>query len=214
VPTVTSEIRTVLVVAAESFELKYIRPRADEHWVLKANGPGKALAGEAADAVGSQVDVVLSVGLCGALAEELEIGQIVVGSSVNGVMIELPQCSGSFVSGPIASIDWVAQTVAEKRQLRETGAVAVEMESAAVLERARAWKVPFYCIRAVSDRATEGFALDLNAARDEVGRFKVSRLLAQAVRRPIAGFPELLRLRRNSEAAAKALGEFIGNCSF
>jgi adenosylhomocysteine nucleosidase len=214
VPTVTSEIRTVLVIAAERFELKYIRPRADQHWILRANGPGGALAGEAADEVGPEVDLVLSVGLCGALAEELEIGQIVVGSSVNGTVIDRPQSLASAVYGPIVSIDWVAQTVPEKRRLRETGAIAVEMEAAAVLERALAWKVPFYCIRAVSDRATEGFALDLNAARDKVGRFNVRRIVAQAVRRPLVGFPELWRLRRNSEIAARALGEFIGNCSF
>ena len=72
----------------------------------------------------------------------------------------------------------------------------------------------FDCVRAVSDRASEGFALDLNAARDEVGRFRVSRVLRQAIRRPVTGVPELLRLHRNSEAASKALGEFIGNCSF
>jgi nucleoside phosphorylase len=172
------------------------------------------LAGEAADAAGPNVDVVLSVGLCGALVEELEVGQIVAGSSINGVEIDRPRCQMKAVSGPIASVDRVAQTVAEKRRLRETGAIAVEMEAAAVLERAREWKVPFYCIRAVSDRASEGFALDLNAARDEVGRFKASRVLGQAIRRPWVGFPELWRLRRNSEVAAKALGEFIGNCSF
>ena len=213
-PMVTSETRTVLVVAAERFELKHIRPPKDEYWILKANGPGGALAGEAADAVGPHVDAVLSVGLCGALAEELEVGQIVIGSSINGVAIDQPQCSGRFISGPIVSIDHVAQTVAEKRRLRKTGAIAVEMESAAVLERAQTWNVPFYCVRAVSDRASEGFALDLNAARDEVGRFRVSSVLAQAIRRPGAGLPELFRLYRNSEAASKALGEFIGNCSF
>jgi adenosylhomocysteine nucleosidase len=204
----------VLVVAAERFELKYIRPRADRRWILKANGPGGGLAGEAADSVGPEVDLVLSVGLCGALVDGLEIGQIVVASSINGIPIDRPQFLGSAVSGPIVSIDRVAQTVAEKRRLRETGAIAVEMEAAAVLERALAWKVPFYCIRAVSDRASEGFALDLNAARDEVGRFNAHRILAQAVRRPRVGIPELWRLRRNSEIAAKALGEFIGNCSF
>lgn len=212
--TVTSEIRTVLVVAAERFELKYIRPPKGERWILRANGPGGALAGEAADAVGPHVDVILSVGLCGALAEDLEVGQIVVGSSINGVRIDQPRCSGSFACGAIASIDHVAQTVSEKRQLRKTGAIAVEMEAAAVLERARAWKASFYCVRAVSDRASEGFALDLNAARDEVGRFRVSRVLRQAIRRPVTGVPELFRLHRNSEAASKALGEFIGNCSF
>jgi nucleoside phosphorylase len=204
----------VLVIAAERFELKYIRPRAGQRWILKANGPGGVLAGEAVDAAGPDVDLILSVGLCGALVEELEIGQIVVGSSVNGAAIGQPRCLPGVVTGPIVSIDRVAQTVAEKRRLRDAGAIAVEMEAAAVLERARKWKVPFYCIRAVSDRASEGFALDLNAARDEVGRFDARRIVAQAIRRPFVGIPELWRLRRNSEIAAKALGEFIGNCSF
>jgi nucleoside phosphorylase len=83
------------------------------------------LAGEAADSVGPEVDLVLSVGLCGALVDGLEIGQIVVGSSINGTPIDRPQSLGSAVSGPIVSIDRVAQTVAEKRRLRETGAIAV-----------------------------------------------------------------------------------------
>jgi adenosylhomocysteine nucleosidase len=211
---VTSEIRTILVIAAESFELKYIRPRTDAKWILAANGPGPALAGEAADRAGTDVDAVMSVGMCGALAEELNVGDIVVASSVNGVVVQTPHSSLKFRVGPIVSVDRVAQTVAEKQDLRQTGAIAVEMEAAAVLERARRWGVPFYCVRAVSDTAAEGFELDLNATRDASGRFRVGRILAQAARRPLSGVPELLRLRRNSEAACKALGEFIGNCSF
>jgi adenosylhomocysteine nucleosidase len=202
----------ILMVAAERFELQHIRPQAG--WVLTANGPGPALAGEAVDRVDSKVDAVVSIGLCGALADGLRVGDIVVGSAVNGVEIELPEVAGRHVIGPIASVDRVAQTVAEKVLLRETGAIAVEMEAAAVLERARRWGVPFYCIRAVSDTATEGFELDLNAARDRSGRFRVGQILAQTIRRPFTGVPELLRLKRNSEAASKALGEFIGNCSF
>jgi adenosylhomocysteine nucleosidase len=211
---VTSEVRTILVIAAESFELKYIRPRADAKWILTANGPGPALAGEAADRVGAGVDAVMSVGMCGALAEGLNVGDIVVASSVNGVVVETPHSSLKFRVGPIVSVDRVAQSVAEKQDLRQTGAIAVEMEAAAVLERARRWGVPFYCVRAVSDTADEGFELDLNATRDASGRFRVGRILAQAARRPLTGVPELLRLRRNSQAACKALGEFIGNCSF
>jgi adenosylhomocysteine nucleosidase len=211
---VTSEVRTILVIAAESFELKYIRPRTGAKWILTSNGPGPALAGEAADRVGPGIDVVMSVGMCGALAEGLNVGDIVVASSVNGVVVETPRSSAKFRVGPIVSVDRVAQTVAEKQDLRQTGAIAVEMEAAAVLERARRWGVPFYCVRAVSDTADEGFELDLNATRDASGRFRVGRILAQAARRPLSGVPELLRLRRNSEAACKALGEFIGNCSF
>lgn len=211
---VTSRARTFLVVAAESFELKYIAARPQESWIFVANGPGPILAGEAVDRITQDVDAILNVGLCGALIPELGIGDIVLGSSVNGLKIEVPQSTGKSMVGPIVSLDRVAQTVEEKAALRKTGAIAVEMEAAAVLERARQRGVPFYCVRAVSDTASEGFELDLNATRDKAGRFRVGRILAQAARRPITGLPELLRLKRNSDLASKALGEFIGNCSF
>jgi uridine phosphorylase len=211
---VTCDVRTVLLVAAERFELKYIRPQTGQEWLFAANGPGPALAAEAMDRVKQPVDVVVSVGLCGGLAEELEVGDIVVGTAVNGVPIQVPVAHGRFLAGPIASFDRVAQTVADKLALRESGAVAVEMEAAGVLQRARKWNVPFHCVRVVSDTCREGFRLDLNSARDAEGRFQAGRIVAQAMRRPVSGIPELLRLRKNAAVAVRALGEFIGNCSF
>ena len=62
----------------------------------------------------------------------------------------------------------------------ETGAIAVEMESAAVLERAQAWGFRFTVFERCRILAAEGFRLDLNAARDKAGRFRVGRILAQA----------------------------------
>jgi hypothetical protein len=56
--------------------------------------------------------------------------------------------------------------------------------------------------------------LDLNAARDRTGRFSVGQIVGQAIRRPVAGVPELLRLQKNAAMAVRALGEFIGSCSF
>ncbi len=38
-------LRTILVVAAESFELKHIRAQGRAKWILAANGPGPTLAG-------------------------------------------------------------------------------------------------------------------------------------------------------------------------
>ena len=213
-PTATSDAPTVLVVAAEKFELKHVQPRPGQRWMMRANGPGFRLAGAVADGIGPTVDALLNVGICGALDKRLAVGDIVVGTSVNGVTVDVPAVAGVFHAGGIASVDRVAQTAAEKRRLRDTGAIAVEMEAAALLERARRWGVPFYCVRAVSDTADEDFALDLNAARDQEGRFRPVRIVAQALRRPLTGIPELLRLRRNAEKAAKALGEFLGNCRF
>jgi hypothetical protein len=98
--------------------------------------------------------------------------------------------------------------------LYAAGAVAVEMEAAAVAGRAKEWRMPFYCVRAVSDLALEGFALDLNEMRDEEGRFSRSRIVLRALTSPLRLFPELLRLNRNSGRAARALGDFFANCSF
>ena len=90
-------------------------------------------------------DALVSVGLCGALDEGLGIASIVVAEAVNGVPVAEPHTAGDMVRGPIASVDYVAGTVEEKRRLRTTGAIAVEMEAAAVHEKALEAGRPFYC---------------------------------------------------------------------
>lgn len=197
-------------MAAERFELEYIRPR--EGWILVANGPGPRLAGAAVDAVRGEVDVIVSTGICGALDPALRIADIFVATAVNGTPCRIPAGRRRCTSGPLLSIDRVASTSAEKSRLFAEGAMAVEMEAAAVAAKARVRGAEFYCVRAISDVADESFALDLNAARDADGRFQIGAILGQAFRRPVTGFPELLRLRRNAAAASKALGEFFADC--
>jgi adenosylhomocysteine nucleosidase len=117
------------------------------------------------------------------------------------------------VRGEILSLDRVAVTAAEKRDLRErTGAIAIEMESAAVAAKAREWGVPFRCIKAVSDTAAEDMPLDFNLYRDSAGRFSRSRIALAAMRRPFTAIPALLRLDRNCRRAAEKLGEFFADC--
>ena len=206
-------MRSVLIVAAEQFELRHIRERAG--WTKTANGPGPKLAGEAVAAVRERPDVVVSTGLCGALAPELELGDIFVATAVNGKPAELPRSRKPYRSGPLVSVDRVVGTAAEKQQLRKhSGAMAVEMEAEAVAAYAHKLGVPFYCIRVISDVADESFRVDLNAARKNSGRFSVPRILIQAAWRPLTVGPELLRLRRNAEVAARALGEFFADCDF
>jgi nucleoside phosphorylase len=205
----------VLFVAAEWFELRWIPASGESIRVVKsAKGPGPRLAAEAVDSISEPVDVVVSTGLCGALDPKLRVGDIVVASEVNGKPAAAPRTQSFFYSGPLVSVDRVIDTANEKRRLAASGAIAVEMEAAAVAARAAAMSVPFYCIRAVSDTADETFALDLNRARRSDGRFSVPRILFQAFRNPMTGVPELMRLKRNSELAARALGDFVGNCDF
>jgi adenosylhomocysteine nucleosidase len=207
-------VRTVMVVAGEKFELAHIRSREGVAFVKVANGPGPLLAGEAMDAVRGRVDAVVSAGLCGAVNPELRLGDILVATDVNGEAAAMPRCRGRYRVGKMVSADRVVGTLAERRRLAAAGAQAVDMESAEVLRRARQMGVPFFCIRAVSDEAHEDWKLDLNAARGEDGRFRIGHILAQAARRPVTVVPELLRLRRNADLAARRLGEFFADCDF
>lgn len=194
---------TWLIVASEQRELSGIA--AQSGWQLLASGPGSRLVTEALRER-RNVDGIVSVGFCGALDPALEVGDIVVSG-------EDVRSSRSYARGPILSIDRVAVTAAEKRALRkQTGAIAVEMESAAVAAKAREWGVPFRCIKVVSDTAREDMPLDFNRYRDAVGRFSRARIALAAVRHPLTAVPALLRLDRNCRHSAEKLGEFLADC--
>ena len=214
------------MVAAEQREFEGILKRAGEvrplpwpgaafsreaqgknsRWFLIANGPGPRLVNRALERK-QEVDRILSIGFCGALDPALRIGDIVVSG-------EVPEGVGaSFVRGDVVSVDRVAFTAREKRDLRTaTGAAVVEMESAAVAQKARDWNIPFGCVRVVSDAAGEDLPLDFNRYRDADGRFDRTRIALAALGRPFTVLPGLVRLDRHCRQAAEQLGEFLANC--
>jgi adenosylhomocysteine nucleosidase len=196
-----------LIVAAEERELSGIRKHNGNRWVMLANGPGSRLVTEALREK-KNVDGIVSTGFCGALDPALRVGDIVVSG-------EPVRSRRAFIQGEILSVDRVAVTAAEKGALRErTGAVAVEMESAAVAAKAREWGVPFRCVKVVSDAAAEDMPLDFNLYRDASGRFSRTRIALAAMLRPFTVMPGLLRLDRNCRDAAGKLGEFFADCEF
>jgi purine nucleoside phosphorylase len=179
-----------------------------------------------------------STGFCGALDAALQpcdifvANQLLVATESRGplpngrgsetgdrkgaVVTSIHECSpitttAKHKTGRLLSIDRVASTAAEKLELRQTGADAVEMEAAAVAAKAQEWNLPFYAIRVVTDTAIENFPLDFNRMRDSEGRFDRTRIITAAWRRPGVIFPELLKLNKRCKSAAKALGEFIAD---
>ena len=205
---VTSAMNTWLLVAAERREFDGLVKRMGklkeldwpvefavesqfrgDRWLMIANGPGREAVEQALEKK-LEVTGIVSTGFCGALDPALRIGDIVEGSLV---------CA-----------DRVAVTAAEKAALRrQTGASAVDMESAAVAETARQWNVPFRSVRAVSDIAAEDMPLDFNLYRDARGQFSRSRIAFAALKKPFTAIPALMRLDRNCRIAADSLGEFF-----
>ncbi len=116
-----------------------------------------------------------------------------------------------FRFGPVA--DRVAVTVRHKRELLALGCSVVEMEAGAVALAASDRNLPFYCIRVVSDTASESLPLDFNRFRDKSGRFNRGRIAAEALLRPTA-VPRLLEFGRIARAASESLGEFLAQCKF
>ena len=197
--------------------------------VLAANGPGPKLAGRATEIVRKHQELrgLVSTGFCGALDPALEPCDIFVAKEVitlshdgkGAVSQSLAYARGSVMGGSVRtgkllSIDRVVSTAAEKADLRQTGADAVEMEAAAVALKAAEWKLPFYCVRVVTDTSVEGFPLDFNRLRDADGRFSRTRIMAAALRRPGSVLPELLKLNKRCKDASQALGDFIVDASF
>jgi adenosylhomocysteine nucleosidase len=176
-----------------------------------ANGPGAALVKEALVHTEKKpkVEGIVSTGLCGALDPALRVGDIVVSGGAR------LQSSARFARGEIHSVDRVIVTACEKRQLHnQTGAVAVDMEAATVEKTAAEWKVPFLCVRAVSDTAADTLPLDFNSYRNARGDFSRTRIALAAIARPFSVMPQLMEFDRNCRRAADALGDFLADSRF
>lgn len=175
-----------------------------------ANGAGAERA-FAAVLMAPRTAGICNIGFCGALNDALHVGDVVVGTQVQSGgyswFAKIPR-QVEAARGVVATIDHVAQTAMEKRQLRATGASIVEMEAAGVARAAEDLNVPFYCIRAVSDLAGETFETDFNRALGADGRFSTMRLVLQLK------IGELLRLKKRTELASKKLGDFLDATEF
>jgi adenosylhomocysteine nucleosidase len=188
--------------------------------LLIANGVGRQRAASAvAEGCGSfEPERVVSFGFCGALDPRLAPGAVVVGTCVaegGRRFAGLPVTGKApFTEGIVCSIDHVACTAEEKRRLRAEGGSVVEMEAGGVAERAEALGLPFSCIRAVTDLASEDMANDFNRALRSDGHFDTMRIFGDALRQPATRVPELIRLLRRSSRAARALGDFLVDCRF
>jgi nucleoside phosphorylase len=171
---------------------------------LVCGGIGAEAARRATEAVIREVNPsrVISVGFAGALDGSLEIGHVLepraVISAADGVRTEIGSGEGILVT---------SKTVADKEQKlrfrKAYGAMAVDMEAAAVAQGAQARGVEFAALKVISDAADFNLpVLDRFVAHD--GSFQSVRFAFHVALRPWL-WGTTIAMARNSAKASQAL---------
>ena len=163
--------------------------QADRLYWLVRTGIGPKAADAAAKAVLSRCRATLAVstGFAGTLLPAAAVGDVIVATTVvagkfdgtwtdagaplacdhtarQAVQSAAAEMKMTAHSGPVVSLATVLCRAVDKQRLsRQTGAIAIDMESAAIGEVARAHGVPFAVVRTVSDLVDEDLPLDFNA---------------------------------------------------
>jgi len=167
-----------------------------------------------ARAAGSAPTLVVSAGVCGALAPDLAEGDLVVPEAVVagavGVRHATAALPGLRRAGTLLTVDAVVSTAELKARLwMETGALACDMESVAIVEWARARGLPAAVVRGVSDKSSRGVPPDLAAVVEPDGRVRTTRAVRVVLSRPRA-IAEAMMLRSGTQAALKSVAAALG----
>jgi nucleoside phosphorylase len=152
--------------------------------------------------------LVISAGACGALAPELKVGALVVPEAVlgpDGRRHATAPVAGARRSGVLLTTEHVVEDAAAKSRLwLQTGALAIDMESAAILAWAAARGVPGLVVRGVSDPAGRGVPADLARVVRDDGSMRPVRAVVTMLARPRA-LADAVALRAGVAAALRTV---------
>ncbi len=187
---------------------------------LNVSGVGPTRAGTASRILLEKgATALLSWGSAGGLSQQLSPGSLIlpetiIASDRSVFHVEPSWHEGlcrrlrgqvDFHTGPLAECATVVRTPAEKAILfQQTGAIGVDMESAAVAAVAQRAQVPFVAVRAVADSKDVTVPLSALNAFDEFGRLNFLKLIRGIVVRPTE-LLSLIRLGRDYRAAQNTL---------
>lgn len=187
---------------------------------IAVSGMGQPAAELAASRLAeSGVRGLMSFGYAGAIRHDLRCGTVIVADEVRteagSVFATDPAWRRQLAAalgehnrvkvGSLLSLKAVATSPEEKRRLAESsGAVAVDMESAAVAKVASLHGLPFIAIRAIVDEAHHCVPAAAAAAVDAEGRSRPWRIAGPLLKKPSQIGP-LLQLARGASAADRSL---------
>jgi adenosylhomocysteine nucleosidase len=162
----------------------------------------------------SSPELVLTCGFAGGLNPDLKPGEVVFELSEP----KLPTPDSQLQTQLLAAgarpakffcADRIATTVAEKKKLRdETGADAVEMESATIHAICRERGIPCATVRVISDTANEDLPLDFNLLSKPDQNLDYGKLFLAIAKSP-GRLGALMRLQKQTRLAAERLVEVL-----
>jgi adenosylhomocysteine nucleosidase len=196
--------------------LNSCRSRGDETQIKKEL--------ETPHVVSYEPNLVLTCGFAGGLNPDLKLGDVVFelpltpslspsdGERVSartseGLVAKL--LAGGAKPAKLFCADRIATTVAEKKALRdETGADAVEMESAAIHAVCRERGIACVTVRVISDTAGEDLPLDFNALAKPDKSLDFGKLFLTIAKSP-GKIGALMELQKKTKFAAERLADVL-----
>ncbi len=179
------------------------------------------------------VAAALALGVAAGLSPQLQTGDLIVGDRVilhrrNGIPRQTFPCDAELQEsaltvirrsgdrhhlGSLLTVERIVVSAEEKRGLAaESGALAVDMESAAIASAASAHAVPFLAIRGILDPVQEDLDLDFNRFLDCRGEPRIPPLIRYLVAHPQA-LARLIRLGFRTKTVCARLGHILRKLS-
>jgi uridine phosphorylase len=157
-------------------------------------------------------ELVLTCGFAGGLNPDLKLGEVVfelAGPAANDQKVVANLAAAGAKPAKFFCANRIAITVAEKKKLRaETGADAVEMESAAIHAICHERGIPCATVRVISDTANENLPLDFNALSKPDKNLDYGKLFLAIAKSP-GKISALMELQKKTKFAAEKLAEVL-----
>ena len=215
-----------LKAEARAFHPSVTEPRHEAYSALQdgsllvVSGIGFAAASAAARALAmAPVSALMTFGLAGGLDPTLEAGTVVLPDQVissSGAHFATCRSWCARLAAEVGSTRWAVggkllssalpldSPSKKKAAFEEAGAVAVDMESAAVAAIAAAHQLPFVALRVIVDTASDGLPRSVVLA-SQAGKLRIGRLLAGLSPGEIAALVGLARRYRVAIRSLRAV---------
>ncbi len=217
-----ARLDNVVSLRAAGFSVQY-GALGEQRVAVAVSGSGRESAARATEALidAHRPNWLVSAGFAGGLHPDLRRHDILMVDHLvdprgERLSIDLKidpdslAASEGIHAGRLLSVDSVVRLPEEKESLgRQHDALAVDMESFAVAEVCRRRQVRFLAIRVITDPVDEPLPPDIEQLLTQKTPAAQLGAAAGAIWRRPASFKDMVRLRENSQEAARRLAKFL-----